>query len=147
MELCYLSLCLRFPPSTSSTPVVVKTKHETEREGQFFHPVNNKRMISAYPLISSLLFAFLLSLSPSLPSFSHLGESFPLARPPFFHLVPVLHPFLLSREGILQFGSRLFPPFCSIPLSTVSHQPKCIDGNISVKIDFSRLYLVKHFII
>lgn len=135
IELCYLSPCLRFPPSTASTPVVVKTKHETEREGQFFHPFNNSRMISAYPLISSLLFFFLPSCYLFLPHSVMWGSLFLSPDLPFFHLVPVLYPFLLSGEGILLFWQPSLPSFLQRP--SLLHQPKCIDGNTTIKIDFT----------
>lgn len=120
IELCYLSPCLRFPPSTASTPVVVKTKHETEREGQFFHPFNNSRMISAYPLISSLLFFFCLPVISFSLILSCGGAFSSRQTSVFFNWFQSSIPFSSPEKGFCCFGSRLFPPFCSVLLFYIS---------------------------
>lgn len=90
-----ISSFLCHPSILFKLPTMLKTKHATEkkmygvcvwgggwkyrkREGQFFQPFNNGGMISAYPLITTLLFSSppscLLSLAPRNPSFSSSGE-------------------------------------------------------------------------
>lgn len=91
------------PPSSSSSPQCSKQSTHKKEEwgmkieeegGSFFsHPFNNGGMISAYPLITSLLFLPLLHplYYLSLPSFSHLVRervSFCSRRPPLSFVVP-----------------------------------------------------------
>lgn len=73
--LFFLLPSLSFQPSTSSSPRNVQKQRtqkkinekkyrgmkivkQRKREGHFFHPFNNGGMISAYPLITSLLYSF-----------------------------------------------------------------------------------------
>lgn len=123
MEQCYLSLS---PPSLHPLQAPHNTQnkaHEKEVQGMkieeeggsvFFHPFNNRGMISAYPLITCLFFALLhplchLSLSAT-PFFSSSGKgksSLFLTPASLFCCLSIclsfqssLHPSLLSRERI-----------------------------------------------
>lgn len=162
MEQCYLSLFPPPPPppihpSFLSSPQCSKQserkktkKRETgerdENRGRgrvsFFHPLNNGGMISAYPLITSLLFSPLLHPLLSLPVlslsfFSRLEKkgcerqtvAFSVRRSLFFvlplHLfvLPVIPPSLssLSREGLVLCDTArsplFFPPYHLHPCS------------------------------
>ena len=98
-------------------------KIEEEGGSFFFHPFNNGGMISAYPLITSLLFSSplssLLSLAPLFFSSGERKGSLFLSPASSFFCRPSiclsfqfsLHPSLLSREGILLYGADLVPLF------------------------------------
>lgn len=127
-----ISRFLRHPSILFKLPTMLQTKHAKKKRGtgdenrgrgrvSFFHPFNNVGMISAYPLITSLLFSSpprsLLSLVSCNPSFFSSGErksSLFLSPASLFCRLSVclsfqssLHPPLLSREGILLYSADL----------------------------------------
>lgn len=126
-----ISRFLRHPSILFKLPTMLQTKHakkrgtEDENRGRgrvsIFHPFNNVGMISAYPLITSLLFSSpprsLLSLVSCKPSFFSSGErksSLFLSPASLFCRLSVclsfqssLHRPPLSREGILLYSTDL----------------------------------------